>query len=495
MSEDVFYIRENAKGVKSAPKYEPFDMVMLYLDEKTYVSSPHVQIDKDEWEDSPLGGTNGEFVFEFNNGSWDTSGASVTLSDYGISTYYAANTPQAKEGDTITVVRILDATDSQSQNPAITIELTRSGKTIEANCPLVKPSARQDVADSILEKASGFRYQPFSATEAEVSPLADIGDAIYVHGIYSGMFEQTLSFNSLMTSEIGAPWEDETDNEYAYKTATERKYTRQFADIAAEFEITATQISAKVSKTGGSQSSFAWELLDDHWRVLSSGSEVFRVDSAGAHVTGEITATSGYIGSSTNGFNISSDAIWNGVTSYDDTAHNGVYLGTDGIVLGKGKFKVDSEGNLTAASGTFKGTVSANMIQVGGDNGYIRGSQIGSGTISGGNIGSGTVTGTNIGSGTVTGTNIGSGTVSGTNFVSGVNTSLGYADYSNLVFGNNSTYASFIKGNVIKVSAAISAPDTGYKMGSYWLVRKTANVSLADGTTKSMHYVAWSDAG
>ncbi len=501
MPEDVFYIRENAKGVKSAPKYEAFDMVMLYLDDKTYISSPYAQINKDEWEASPLGGTNGEFVFEFTEGSWAIDDTPVALSDYGITTYFAANTPQAKDGDKITVVRILDSTDSQNQEPNITIELTRSGKLLEANCPLVKPSARQDVADGLLARASGFRYQPFSASDAEVNPLADLGDAIYVHGIYSGMFEQTLNFNSLMTSDIGAPWEEETDNEFSYQTASERKYNRQFADIAAEFEITASNISAKVSKTGGATSSFGWTLLDDRWTLFSNNNEVFKADSSGIHVngsgtfTGEIRATSGYIGDATSGFNISSDSIWNGVTSFDDTAHDGVYLGTAGLVLGKGKFKVDSEGNMTATSGTFKGTVSANKIQVGGDNGYISGSQIGSSTISGGNIGSGTITGGNIGSGTITGGNIGSYTVSGGNLVSGVNTSLGYADFSNLVFGNNNTYASYVKGSVIKASAAISAPDGGYQMGSYWFYRRTANVTLSDGTTKSIHYVAWQDAG
>ena len=306
MPTDVFYIRENAKNVKKAPKHEPFDMVMLYLDDKTFVSSPYVLIDKDEWEDSPLGGTNGEFVFEYDDGelSWIIDGSEVDLADYGITDYFATNTPQPKAGDKIVVNRIADATKSDAQDIQLSIELTRSGSKLEANCPLVKPSARQNVADDLLRKSSGFQYQPFSADDAELNPIAEIGDAVYVHGIYSGMFEQTLDFSQLMTSEIGAPWEEETDNEYAYQTKSERKYSRKFADIAAEFEITASQISAKVSKTGGVSSSFAWELLNDHWKVLSNNNEVFRIDSTGAHVKGEITATSGYIGSSLSGFHI-----------------------------------------------------------------------------------------------------------------------------------------------------------------------------------------------
>lgn len=40
--------------------------------------------------------------------------------------------------------------------------------------------------------------------------------------------------------------------------------------------------------------------------------------------------------------------IYNGVTGINDTAHDGVYLGTDGIVLGKGQFKVLPSGRVDA---------------------------------------------------------------------------------------------------------------------------------------------------
>ena len=51
------------------------------------------------------------------------------------------------------------------------------------------------------------------------------------------------------------------------------------------------------------------------------------------------------------------------------------------MALGGGKFRVDSSGNLYATSGTFTGNVYANQIQVGGDAGYIEGSQVGNNTI------------------------------------------------------------------------------------------------------------------
>ena len=79
---------------------------------------------------------------------------------------------------------------------------------------------------------------------------------------------------------------------------------------------------------------------------INIGSGNFTVDA-----NGKMTAKSGYIGDSSNGFTIGNTYIYNGMTSLSDTSHNGIYLGTDGIALGKGNFKVTNGGVLTAKSG------------------------------------------------------------------------------------------------------------------------------------------------
>lgn len=95
------------------------------------------------------------------------------------------------------------------------------------------------------------------------------------------------------------------------------------------------------------------------WR-LTIGSN-FGVDSSGtlyatnAIVKGNITATSGYIGNDSDGFTIESKYIANNKTSYNDSTNDGVYLGTDGIGLGKGKFYVDDTGYLYSTNGKVGG--------------------------------------------------------------------------------------------------------------------------------------------
>ena len=98
---------------------------------------------------------------------------------------------------------------------------------------------------------------------------------------------------------------------------------------------------------------------------INNGNGTFRVDPDGnliatsATIEGTIKANDGYIGGE-NGFTIkSSDGIgriYSGSKSVFSSNNVGVYIGTDGISLGKNSpFKVDSDGNLTAKSGHIGG--------------------------------------------------------------------------------------------------------------------------------------------
>lgn len=81
-------------------------------------------------------------------------------------------------------------------------------------------------------------------------------------------------------------------------------------------------------------------------KQLGIDSTYFKVDT-----DGKITSTGGTIG----GFTIGTTSILNGMTSLSDTSHDGVYIGTDGIALGKGKFKVTNAGAVNASNLTITG--------------------------------------------------------------------------------------------------------------------------------------------
>lgn len=270
---------------------------------------------------------------------------------------------------------------------------------------LACPWGSQQMANDILESIGEFVYRPYDTEWAKLDPAAELGDGVTINGVFSGIYVNETNFSTMMAARISAPQENAVDHEYPYKSPSDRKTTRQFAETRARLRVNAAsiqaevtarktsetemraalelhsqEIAARVTQTGGNSASFGWSLTADGFVLESSGQEVFKATKDGVDITGKITATSGFIGSKNKGFTITENAIYNALSSLYGTV-NGVYIGTDGIALGGGKFRVNSYGQLYATDGTFTGNVYANRIQTGGDAGTIQGSQIGSGTI------------------------------------------------------------------------------------------------------------------
>ena len=91
-------------------------------------------------------------------------------------------------------------------------------------------------------------------------------------------------------------------------------------------------------------------------------------DGTNLLINGTVTASAGYIGTPTDGFNINSDYIGNGKSSLTDS-NNGVYIGTDGIALGASSvFKVTDSGNITATNASITGSINAGNGTIAGWN-------------------------------------------------------------------------------------------------------------------------------
>ena len=272
-----------------------------------------------------------------------------------------------------------------------------TGRTLDLTNPLFGSAS---VAQKTLNRLQGIQYQPYKADGAILDPAAELGDAIEANGVFGGIYTRDRLFSRLMKASVSAPHDEEINHEFQFETPVERKLKRQMGDVKAEFEIQATQIAAKVSQVGGTNSSFGWTLTSTAHTWYSGSQQVMKVNSSGLEVKGKITATSGYIGNGSQGFEITSTAIRNGMTSLTDTTHNGIYIGTNGIALGKGKFKVDTSGNITAtgirlqgtltflnADGTVAGTMSAADLRLGAqraNNGYSNWNSAYSSTSAGG---------------------------------------------------------------------------------------------------------------
>lgn len=244
-----------------------------------------------------------------------------------------------------------------------------SGRTLELDNPLF---GSQAVAAKMLQRLRGYQYQPYSAQGALVDPAAEMGDAISVNDVYGGIYTRERNFSRLMITDVSAPNDEEINHEYKYETPTERKLKREMEDVRATFIIQNGKIEARVAKTGGNNSSFGWVLDDTSHTWYAGSKQVMKVNASGLEISGKVTAKSGYIGNESQGFVIGSRAIYNGMTSLGDTTHNGVYVGVDGIALGRGNFKVDASGNLTAKRGSF-GSLSVDSGGTSSYSGSLRG--------------------------------------------------------------------------------------------------------------------------
>lgn len=354
----------------------------------------------------------------------------------------------------------------------------RSGKVLE----ITNEWGSQAQADAIYRRIRGFRYQPYKAAGTTIDPSVEIGDAVTVADTYGGVFLRATDYRDT-TSDLEAPSNEEIEHEFQIQSPTNRQYERFTRSVRSSLTITATKISAeveareaadtairatlsvqadaieaRVTKEGGSSSSFGWKLLNDSWTVSGNGKNIFTVDRNGAKVEGEIRATSGKIG----GLDIQKDYLsYNGQT-WGGTNTWGCYIGSSGIQLGK-NFKVDMSGNLTASSGRFEGTVYAGSIDYGGDAGYMSGGGISSGSIYGNKLVGNTVT---------------------TAYTSGgINTSLGYADFSHSV-ANGWDRADYAMCRILDCSQRMI-------LGGYHLYRSTITYTNAKGGVSTANILSW----
>ena len=306
---------------------------------------------------------------------------------------------------------------------------TDTGRTLEID----NPFGTQQMCQDILQRLQGYQYQPYTADETLLDPAAEMGDALSSPLVYGGIYSRSKTFGRLMKTDVTAPTDEEINHEYKYESPETREFKRQIDDVTAKLEIANDNINAKVSQTGGDNSSFGWTLTASGFSLFSGNREVLKCDSSGLTVSGNIAGTSGTIG----GFTISASALYtNNMSSMSSTQSTGVHLSSSGIKLGQ-NFRVDSSGNLTCNNATITGTLS-----VGGTT--ITAAQLAQGAASA-YANSGTWSGTSSyvsSNGSAWTTGAGYGTDYHNNFR--YNSTLGAMEY----YGGNTLYAQYIASNL-----------------------------------------------
>lgn len=117
-----------------------------------------------------------------------------------------------------------------------------TGRTLEID----NPFGSEAMARNILNRLSGYQYQPYQADGALLDPAAEIGDAVGTATSYGGLYTRSRKFGRLMKADISAPHDEEINHEFKYESPQERKFTRVTGEIKASIILTNNMIQSEV---------------------------------------------------------------------------------------------------------------------------------------------------------------------------------------------------------------------------------------------------------
>ena len=530
---DLAYLGSSAVSVEKSPEITNYTKVIIHVDDDTTITAGQETVNGRTLElDCPWGtqAMANNILAHLNNFVYRPYTAEGALLG-----------PAEEIGDAITVTGILSAIYSQRTSVKDLYASSVSApcdEEIEHEFKFVSQRERKfnrelknqktEFTIAMDEVRSEVQYKSSTYAQANTPSHPNAGDMWYYTGTTTAQRRNGKWYRydgqnwiELTDAEVGGyqqvfrqstpPADPQEGFLWYYTGTTTSQYTNgrfymyhngswilaEDATYAATISQHSTDIAAKVSKTGGTSSSFSWNLNDSSFTLKDkSNRSVFLANADGVTIDGTVRATAGTIG----GWDIGSYSINNGLAFNDGKNTNATGLGTntsdgdwafwagngrfsvkqDGTVYASNitisggslnindKFIVDSEGNMTARGGTFQGTVYAQCI-IGGDQyqSYMDGGIIENGTISSAQLGS------------------------------SVRSSLSNADLAYQVYMGQAA-ASTIRANGLRVDGTLTCDHLSVgslTWGNYNLANQqitiVTNISGETVNRESIHYIEW----
>lgn len=126
-----------------------------------------------------------------------------------------------------------------------------TGRTLTA----LQPDGTNAMAVAILAKVSGYKHIGYEGRKALLDPAAELGDAVTVDGHYVPLIAIDMTFDPLLAPDISAPDADEIDDEYPYKSPTQRQIERNMAKTRSLITKTSDAINLRIDGVDGDVSS------------------------------------------------------------------------------------------------------------------------------------------------------------------------------------------------------------------------------------------------
>ena len=142
----------------------------------------------------------------------------------------------------ITKVELLD-----ENGDVVGVSGSDTGRTLTA----LNPDGTDAMAAAILKKVSGYKHIGYEGSSALLDPAVELGDAVTVDGHYVPLIALDMTFDPLLAPDISAPDADEIDDEYPYKSPTQRQIERNMAKARSLITKTSEEIMLKVEGIDG----------------------------------------------------------------------------------------------------------------------------------------------------------------------------------------------------------------------------------------------------
>ena len=166
-----------------------------------------------------------------------------------------------------------------------------TGRTLTA----LQPDGTNAMAAAILAKVSGYKHIGYDGRQALLDPAAELGDNVAVDGSYMPLISMDVTFDALYAPDISAPNADEIDDEYPYKSPTQRQIERNMAKTRSLITKTSEAIMLKVESINGKYTEVKTTLdgltVTDQsgtTRIKGSSIETSTLYVDAAHITGSL---------------------------------------------------------------------------------------------------------------------------------------------------------------------------------------------------------------
>lgn len=196
-----------------------------------------------------------------------------------------------------------------------------SGYAITITCPY----ATQKMANDLLAKAKGFRYQGYEATQLVLPLSAELGDAVTVDGVYGMIANRKVSFTPGFTSDVNSPYEEEVDHEYQYEGTYKQELNNK---VTLGKYYYGTKITRKdgliIEKTDGEDVSAKVVLNADELSFYAGSDKVLYFDPAAKtyKFTGTINVNDTFIVDEYGNLTLGGNIVFTGESSFTQVRYS-----------------------------------------------------------------------------------------------------------------------------------------------------------------------------